>query len=225
MAVVFISPQTWSSPRAGPPFPAAAQAAAVCPASTTGCQSLSWAWSCALGRGAAGGPASLTFHSKALSPAPGPKLILSVYCLYRHPDPFSQELWETVPFVLILQMGNQGSRASGDLPKAEPRPESCVFSPMSPNCLSSSGKNMLRRTRGYDWDGQGQRGGGLRFLLDLMEGALAQIPVTQTEADGGLQWAELFSKAGVSSYCQSHSPLRGTLISANKTQLVPTTDL
>lgn len=54
------------------------------------------------GRGAASGPTSLTFHSKALSPAPGPKLILSVYCLRRHPDPFSQELWETVPFVLIL---------------------------------------------------------------------------------------------------------------------------
>ena len=53
----------------------------------------------------------------------------------------------------------------------------------------------MLRTRGYDRDGQGQRGGGLRFLLHLMDGALAQIPVTQTEADGGLQWAELFSKA------------------------------
>ena len=84
------------------------------------------------GRGAAGGPASLTVHSKALSPAPCPKLILGVYCLYRHPDPFSQESWETVPFVLILQMGNRGSRASEDLPKAEPRPESCVFFPHVP---------------------------------------------------------------------------------------------
>lgn len=132
MAVVFISPQTRSSPRTGPPFPAAAQAAAVCPAPTTGCQSLSWAWSCVPGEGAASGPTSLTFHSKALSPAPGPKLILSVYCLRRHPDPFSQELWETVPFVLILQMGNRGSRGSGDLPKAEPRPESSVFFPHVP---------------------------------------------------------------------------------------------
>lgn len=43
----------------------------------------------------------------------------------------------------------------------------------------------MLRTRGYDRDGQGQRGGGLRFLLHLMDGALAQIPVTQTEADGG----------------------------------------
>lgn len=84
------------------------------------------------GTRAAGGPASLTVHSKALSPAPCPKLILGVYCLYRHPDPFSQESWETVPFVLILQMGNRGSRASEDLPKAEPRPESCVFFPHVP---------------------------------------------------------------------------------------------
>lgn len=43
----------------------------------------------------------------------------------------------------------------------------------------------MLRTRGYDRDGQGQRGGGLRFLLHLMDRALAQIPVTQTEADGG----------------------------------------
>lgn len=114
MPIVFISPQTGSSPRAGPPFPDATQAAAICLAPTTGCQSLSWAWSCAPGSGVAGGPTSLTFHSKALSPAPGPKLIRCVYCLHRHPDPFSQELWETAPFVLILQMGNRGSRESGD---------------------------------------------------------------------------------------------------------------
>lgn len=126
------SPQTESSPRAGPPFPDATQAAAICLAPTTGCQPLSWAWSCAPGSGVAGGPTPLTFHSKALSPAPGPKLIRCVYCLHRHPDPFSQELWETAPFIPILQMGNRGSRSSGDLPKAELRPESCVVFPHVP---------------------------------------------------------------------------------------------
>lgn len=39
---------------------------------------------------------------------------------------------------------------------------------------------------------------------------------TDYEADGGLQYAELFSKSGVSSYRQIHSPLRGTKVSAKQ---------
>lgn len=76
---------------------------------------LRWAWRCA-GK-AASGPTSLTFHSKALSPAPGQKQTPNnLHCFYKHHGSFFYR-WE-----------NRESREFG----AESRPESCALPPSLP---------------------------------------------------------------------------------------------